>query len=177
MNEALQLMGRPPGERLTPAVARDLCERAGGKAMLAGSIASLGSEYIVGLQATHCSTGDSLAKQQTEAAGKEQVLKALGSAATALRRQLGESMASVQNMTRREQATTSSLEALKAYSAGWRTFQEKGDFAAIPFYKRAIELDPDFCWRTASLRYRMSTRDNRHGRARPQGERLSCVTA
>ena len=145
VNATLGLMGRQPGERLTPAVARDLCQRASSKAMLAGSIATLGNEYIVGLQAINCSTGDSLAKEQTEAAGKEQVLKALGSAADAMRRKLGESLASIQKYdTPLEQATTSSLEALKAYSAGWRTFVEHGDFAAIPFYKRAIELDPNF---------------------------------
>jgi len=145
VNATLGLMGRQPGERLTPAVARDLCQRAGSKAMLAGSIATLGHEYIVGLRAIDCSTGDSLAQEQTEAASKEQVLKALGGAATALRRKLGESLASVQKYdTPLEQATTSSLEALKAYSAGWRTFQTDGDFAAIPFYKRAIELDPNF---------------------------------
>jgi eukaryotic-like serine/threonine-protein kinase len=145
VNATLRLMGREPGEHLTAPVARDLCQRAGSKAMLAGSIANLGTEYIVGLQAIQCNTGDSLAKEQTEAAGKEQVLKALGNAATALRRKFGESLASVQKYdTPLEQATTSSLEALKAYSAGWRTFQQHGDLAAIPFYKRAIELDPNF---------------------------------
>jgi tRNA A-37 threonylcarbamoyl transferase component Bud32/Flp pilus assembly protein TadD len=145
VNATLGLMGRQAGERLTPAVARDLCQRAGSKAMLAGSIATLGNEYIVGLQAINCSTGDSLAKEQTEAAGKEQVLKALGGAANAMRGKLGESLASVQKYdTPLEQATTSSLEALRAYSAGWRTFVEHGDFAAIPFYRRAIELDSNF---------------------------------
>jgi eukaryotic-like serine/threonine-protein kinase len=145
VNATLQLMGRHAGEPLTTEVARDLCQRAGSKAMLAGSIANLGTDYIVGLQAIQCDTGDSLAKEQAEAAGKEQVLRALGSAATALRGKLGESLVSVQKYDRPlEQATTSSLEALKAYSAGFRTFQEKGDFAAIPFYKRAIELDPNF---------------------------------
>jgi len=141
----LRLMGRQPGERLTVGVARDLCQRTGSKALLAGSIASLGSQYVVGLQAISCNTGDSLAKEQTQVAGKEEVLKAVGNAANAVRRKLGESLVSVQKYdTPLEQATTSSLEALKAYSAGWKTFAEHGDLAAIPFFKRAIELDPNF---------------------------------
>ena len=145
VNVALQLMGRQPGERLTVGIVRDLCQRAGSKALLAGSISSLGSQYVVGLQAISCSTGDTLVKEQTQAASKEQVLKAVGDTANVLRRKLGESLVSVHKYdTQLEQATTSSLEALKAYSAAWRIFQEQGDVAAIPFYKRAIELDPNF---------------------------------
>ncbi|HYN15378.1 MAG TPA: protein kinase [Terriglobales bacterium] len=145
VNATLRLMGRQPGERLTPAVARDLCQRASSKAILAESIARLGSQYVVGLNAIHCSTGDSLAKEQVEAAGKEEVLKALGRAATAMRRKLGESLVSVQKYdTPLEEATTSSLEALKAFTAGWKAFHQHGDVAALPFYRRAVELDPDF---------------------------------
>ncbi len=141
----LRLMGRQPGDQLLGPVARELCQRAGSKAMLAGSIASLGNQYVIGLNAVNCSTGDSIAKEQAEAAGKEQVLKALGKAASDLRPRLGESLSSVQKFaTPVEEATTSSLEALKAYSAGRKTWREKGDAAAIPFYKRAIELDPNF---------------------------------
>jgi Flp pilus assembly protein TadD len=144
VNATLQLMGRQAGERLTVGIARDLCQRESSKALLAGSIASLGSQYVVGLQAISCSTGDTLVKEQTQAAGKEQVLKAVGDTANVLRRKLGESLVSVQKYdTPLEQATTSSLEALKAYSAGWKA-QTQSDIAAIPFYKRAIELDPNF---------------------------------
>jgi len=145
VNATLRLMGRQPGEHLTVGIARDLCQRAGSKALLAGSIASLGSQYVVGLQAISCGMGDTLAKEQTQAAGKEQVLKAVGDTANVLRRKLGESLVSVQKYDiPLEQATTSSLEALKAYSAGFKACLEHGDVAAIPFYKRAIELDPNF---------------------------------
>ncbi len=144
VNATLQLMGRQPGERLTVAVARDLCQRTGSKALLSGSIITLGSQYVVSLQAVDCTSGGSLAKAQTQAANKEQVLKAVSDAANAVRRKLGESLASVQKYDAPlEQATTSSLEALKAYSAGWKA-QLQGDTTAIPFYKRAIELDPNF---------------------------------
>ncbi|HYW36798.1 MAG TPA: protein kinase [Terriglobales bacterium] len=140
----LQLMGRQPGERLTVAVARDLCQRTGSKALLSGSIITLGSQYVVSLQAVDCTSGNSLAKAQTQAVNKEQVLKAVGDGANAVRRRLGESLASVQHYDAPlEQATTSSLEALKAFSAGWKA-QLQGDITAIPFYKRAIELDPNF---------------------------------
>ncbi len=144
VNATLQLMGRQPGERLTATVARQLCQRTGGKASLSGSIVTLGSQYVVGLQAVNCNTGDSLAEAQTQAANKEQVLKAVSDTADAVRQKLGESLASVQKYDAPlEQATTSSLEALKAYSAGWKV-QLQGDTTAIPFYKRAIELDPNF---------------------------------
>jgi len=151
VNATLRLMGLQPGERLTVGVARDLCQRAGSRALLAGSIASLGSQYVVGLQAISCGTGDTLAKEQTQANGKEQVLKAVGDTANVLRRKLGESLVSVQKYdTPLEQATTSSLEALKAYSAGWKA-QSQSDIAAIPFYKRAIELDPNFALACSQL--------------------------
>ncbi len=144
VNLTLQLMGRQPGERLTAAVARDLCQRTGGKASLSGSIVTLGSQYVVGLQAVNCNTGDSLAEVQIQAANKEQVLRAVSDTADALRQKLGESLASVQKYDASlEQATTSSLEALKAYSAGWKA-QLQGDTTAIPFFKRACELDPNF---------------------------------
>ncbi|MGC2112045.1 MAG: serine/threonine-protein kinase [Candidatus Korobacteraceae bacterium] len=144
VNATLQLMGRQTGERLTVAVARDLCQRTGSRALLSGSISTLGSQYVVSLQAVDCTSGDSLAKAQAQAASKEQVLKAVGDAANAVRRKLGESLASVQHYDAPlEQATTSSLEALKAFSAGWKA-QLQGDTTSIPFYKRAIELDPNF---------------------------------
>ncbi len=148
----LKLMGRSPDQPLTANIARDLCQRVGGKAMLAGSIASLGNQYVIGLKATNCATGDSLGAEQVRAEGKEKVLKALDNAASSLRRKLGESISSVQKYaTRLEQATTPSLEALKAYSLGRKMFYEKGSTAALPFFKRAVELDPNFAMAYRSM--------------------------
>jgi serine/threonine protein kinase len=141
----LRLMGRSPDQPATGEVARELCQRVGSKAMLAGSISALGNNYVIGLNAINCVTGDALVKQQVEARGKEEVLKALGNAAADMRGKLGESLASVQRFaTPIEEATTASLEALKAYSAGRRTWRERGDAAALPFYKQAIGLDSNF---------------------------------
>jgi serine/threonine protein kinase/tetratricopeptide (TPR) repeat protein len=143
--KTLQQMTRPGGTKLTPEVARELCQRAGSKAYVAGSIASLGSEYVLALKAESCSSGDTLAQEQVTAASKEKVLDALGRAASKLRGELGESLASVQKFdVPLAQATTSSLEALKAYSLGGKTSNEKGSAASLPYYQRAIELDPDF---------------------------------
>ncbi|MGA8409308.1 MAG: protein kinase [Candidatus Acidiferrales bacterium] len=145
VNDTLQLMGRPPGERLTPDLARDVCIRTGSKAMLTGSIASLGSQYVIGLQAVNCESGDVLAEAQVQAAGKEAVLKALDSAAATMRGKLGESLNSVQeHSTPLREATTSSLEALKTYSLAMRTVNTKGSTAALPFLLRSVELDPTF---------------------------------
>lgn len=144
VGETLRLMGRAPTDRLTMEVARELCVRTGSKAIVAGSISSLGSQYVLGLNASSCRTGDALAEQQAQAASKEQVLKALSTAASALRAKLGESLASVQKFEVPIEATTPSLEALKAFSLGTLTAREKGDAEAIPFYRRAIELDPNF---------------------------------
>jgi serine/threonine protein kinase/Tfp pilus assembly protein PilF len=141
----LRLMGREPGTRLTEELARDLCQRTRSKAVLEGSIASFGTQYVIGLQAIDCSTGDSLAKEQAAAASKEQVLTALGKVASDLRGRLGESLKSVQQFgTPVDEDTTSSLDALKAYSLGRRTSLAKGDASALPFFKRAVELDPKF---------------------------------
>jgi eukaryotic-like serine/threonine-protein kinase len=147
----LKLMGRSPTEHVTADVAKELCLRTGSKAILAGSVSSLGTQYVVGLEATACSTGDTLAKEQAEAASKEGVLKALGTAATSLRARLGESLASVQKFDVPVEATTPSLEALKAYSMGITTGRTKGNAEAIPFMKRAIELDPNFAIAYAGL--------------------------
>ena len=145
VNETLKLMGRPAGDRLTPEVTHEVCQRTGSKAMLTGSIAGLGSQYVIGLKAVNCNTGDVLAEAQEQAAGKEAVLKALDAAAVSLRSKLGESLSSVQKYaTPLEEATTPSLEALKAYSLGLKTRFAKGDTAALPFFKRAVELDPNF---------------------------------
>jgi eukaryotic-like serine/threonine-protein kinase len=151
VGETLKLMGRAPTEHITADVARELCLRTGSKAVIGGSISNLGSQYIVGLDAVACNTGDNLAKEQSEAASKEGVLKALGTAATALRGRLGESLASVQKFDVPVEATTPSLEALKAYSMGVIAGRTKGDAEAIPFMKRAIELDPNFAMAYAGL--------------------------
>jgi tetratricopeptide (TPR) repeat protein len=145
VNETLKLMGRPAGDRLMAEVTHEVCLRTGSKAMLTGSIAGLGSQYVIGLKAVNCNTGDVLAEAQEQAAGKEAVLKALGAAAVSLRSKLGESLSTVEKYaTPVEETTTPSLEALKAYSLGLKTWFEKGDTAALPFFKRAVALDPNF---------------------------------
>ncbi len=145
VNETLKLMGRPVTDRLTPEVTREVCQRTGSKAMLTGSIAGLGSHYVIGLKAVNCNTGEVLAEAQEQAAGKEAVLNALDNAAVSLRSKLGESLSTVQKYaTPLEEATTPSLEALKVYSLGRKTHYAKGDAAALPFYQRAAELDPNF---------------------------------
>jgi len=152
VNETLMLMGRPAGDRLTPMVTREICQRTHSKAMLTGSIAGLGSQFVIGLKAVNCNTGDVLGGAQEQAASKEAVLKALDNAAISLRRKLGESLSSVQKYaTPVEEATTPSLEALKAYSLGRKTRFAKGETAALPFYKRAVELDPNFALPYAAM--------------------------
>jgi eukaryotic-like serine/threonine-protein kinase len=137
-------MGRPSNERITRDVAGELCMRTGSKAILLGSISNLGGQYVVGVDAIGCSSGDTLAKEQEEAATKQDVLKALGKAVASLRGKLGESLASIQKFDVPVEATTTSLEALKAFSMGITTQRTKGDAASIPFMKRALELDPNF---------------------------------
>jgi tetratricopeptide (TPR) repeat protein len=145
VNETLRLMGRTAGDRLTPEVTREVCQRTASKVMLTGSIATLGSQYVIGLRAVACDTGDMLGEAQQQAAGKEAVLKALDNAAVSLRDELGESRSSLQRYaTPLEEATTPSLEALKAYSLGRKTSFAKGYTAELPFLKRAVELDPNF---------------------------------
>jgi len=141
----LKLMARPGNTTLTPEVASELCQRAGSKAYLAGSISNLGSQYVLGLKAVNCQSGDLLAQEQVTAAAKEKVLDAVGVAAAKLRGELGESLATLQKFdVPLEQATTFSLEALKAYSLGGKALNEKGPAAALPHHQRAIELDPNF---------------------------------
>jgi tetratricopeptide (TPR) repeat protein len=151
IGEALRLMGRPAEEKLTKAAAREVCQREGVKAMLSGSIASLGSQYVIALDAANCQSGETLASEQVEAASKEAVLGALGKSASAMREKLGESLSSIQKLdVPLERATTTSLEALKSFSLGGAV-RNKSDLEAIPFYKRAIELDPDFALAYARL--------------------------
>jgi len=143
--KTLELMTRPAGTKLTPEVARELCQRAGSKAYIAGAIGSLGSEYVVGLKAVNCQSGDTQAAEQMTATSKEKVLDTLGDAATKLRGELGESLATVQKFDAPlAEATTSSLEALKAFSLGSNARNEKGAAAALPYDQHAIELDPNF---------------------------------
>jgi len=152
VNETLKLMGRPAGDRLTPEVTREVCQRTGSKAMLAGSIAGLGSQYVIGLKAVNCNTGDVLAEAQEQAAGKEAVLKALDAAAVSLRGKLGESLSSVEKYaTPLEEATTPSLEALKAFSLGEKTASAKGLTVALPFFQRAVDIDPNFAHAYAAM--------------------------
>ena len=142
--KTLQEMTRTASTKLTPEVARELCQRAGSKAYLAGSIGSLGSEYVLGLKAVNCQSGDTLAEEQVTAASKEKVLDAVGEAASKLRAELGESLATVQEFdVPLAEATTSSLEALRAYSLGMNAF-DRQESSAEPYLRRAIELDPNF---------------------------------
>ncbi len=142
---ALQAMTRPVGTKLTSDVTRELCQRAGSKAYIAGAIASLGNEYVLALKAVNCQNGDTLAQEQVTAASKEKVLDVLGQAASRLRGQLGESLATVQRFdVPLVEATTPSLEALKAYSLGAHALRENGPAAALPYAQRAIGLDPNF---------------------------------
>src|SRR5882724_6453841 len=152
VRDTLKFMGRSADERLTPDLARDVCQREGIKAVMNGAISSIGTQYVVDVNAVNCLTGDSLAHEQVQADKKEQVLGAVGKAASNLRGKLGESLASVQKFDAPvEEATTSSLEALKAFSLG-ETERAKGDeFSAIPLYKHAIELDPNFAIAYARL--------------------------
>jgi serine/threonine protein kinase/tetratricopeptide (TPR) repeat protein len=152
VREALRFMGRKPDERISNDVAREICLREGAKAMLTGSIGSLGTHYVITLSALNAQTGDVLAREETEAASKEQVLKSLDQAASSMRGKLGESIGSVQKFTTPlEQATTSSLEALQAFSLGQANHQRLDDDKAIPYLKRAVELDPNFAMAQATL--------------------------
>ena len=152
VRDTLHFMGRSSDERVTPELARQICQREGIKAVLEGSIATIGSQYVVGVDAVNCQTGDSLAREQVQVDRKEQVLGAVGKVASNLRGKLGESLASVQKFDAPiEEATTSSLEALKAFSMG-ETERAKGDeYAAIPLYRHALELDPNFAVAYAHL--------------------------
>jgi tetratricopeptide (TPR) repeat protein len=155
IQRTLGLMGRPADARLTPDLAREICQRTAGSAVLDGSIASLGSQYVLGLRAKNCRTGDVLDEEQVQAARKEDVLSALGQVASQFRTRVGESLATVErHSTPLAEATTPSLEALKAFSGGWKVLksgQTTGLPAAVPLFKRAIEIDPKFAMAYAAL--------------------------
>lgn len=152
IRQTLQLMGQPPETRVTSGIARELCERAGGAAEVEGSIATLGSQYLLALKAVNCRTGDTVGREQSTSEDKGQVLTALGKVATSLRSKLGESLAAIQKYdTPVEEATTRSLDALQAYSLGLKTKNLEGDRAAIPLFEQAIQLDPKFAIAYAAL--------------------------
>jgi len=151
--QTLALMAQPKDARLTRELAREVCQRTASAATIEGSISSLGSQYVLGVKAVNCGSGDVLANEQAAASGKEQVLKALGEAATKMREKLGESLASVQKYDApAENVTTRSLEALQAYGLGFRAMTVKNDAASsIPLFQRAISLDPNFAMAYARL--------------------------
>src|SRR5579864_4175994 len=152
IQQVLRLMGQPNNARLTPDVAREICERTTSAAVLEGSIASLGSQYVLGLRAKACGTGEVLAEEQVQAARKEDVLNALGQIAIKFRTRVGESLTAVkEHNTPLAEATTPSLEALRAYSEGWKVLFSNGSAAAVPFFKHAVEIDPKFAMAYAAL--------------------------
>jgi eukaryotic-like serine/threonine-protein kinase len=145
VQQMLRLMGRSADARLTPEIAREICERTGSAAVLEGSIAPMGSRYVLGLQAKSCHTGEILDEEQVQAARKEDVLDALSQIASRFRTRVGESLSTVEkHNTPLAEATTSSLEALEAYSAGWRVHASRGAISSLPFFRRAVEIDPKF---------------------------------
>jgi serine/threonine protein kinase/tetratricopeptide (TPR) repeat protein len=156
VQQTLALMGQPKNARLSPQIAREVCERTGGAAILEGSIMSLGSQYVLGLRAKTCDTGKVLDQEQTQAARREDVLNTLGQIARKFRTRVGESLATVEKHSAPLwEAKTSSLEALKAYTAGHKLRFSAGAAATIPFYRRAIEIDPQFAmaWANLSIEY------------------------
>src|SRR6202049_2554837 len=152
IQQTLRLMGQPPDAKLMPEVSRDLCQRTGSKAVLTGSIAQIGTQYSLIVNALNCSNGETLASTEAEASDKNHVLEALGKVAADMRAKLGESLSTVQKFdTPVEQATTPSLEALQAYSLGWKALGKGDDAGAVPLFQRAIRLDPNFAVAYASL--------------------------
>jgi eukaryotic-like serine/threonine-protein kinase len=154
IQQTLQMMGQKPDAKLTPEIALELCQRTGSAAVLEGSIANLGSQYVLGFKAVNCRTGNNLAEEQVRATGKEQVLAATDRATAGLRRSLGESLSTVEKFsTPLEQATTPSLEALQAYSLATEKNRQGEDAPSLPFFKRAIQLDPNFAIAYVGLGY------------------------
>jgi eukaryotic-like serine/threonine-protein kinase len=155
IHKVLPLMGQPADARLTPELAREVCVRTGSAAVLEGSIATLGSQYVLGLRAKNCRTGDLLDDEQMQAVRKEDVLNALSQIASRFRSRVGESLATIkQHDTPLAEATTSSLEALRAYSAGRRAFSQSGTTASLPLIEHAVEIDPKFAMAYADLGHR-----------------------
>ena len=162
----LRLMGQPGDARLTPKLAEEICERTASAAVLEGSIASLGSQYVVGFRAKNCRNGDVLDEEQVQAARKEDVLNVLSQIASKFRTRVGESLATVEKHdTPLAEAMTPSLEALKAYSTGWKVASSTGNKAAIPFFQRAVEIDPQFALAYARLGHAQATGTGESGLA------------
>jgi len=153
IQQTLQMMGQKPDAKLTPKIARELCQRTGSAAVLDGSIAQIGAQYLLTLKAVNCASGQSLASAEAEASDKNHVLEVLGRASSEIRKRLGESLSTMKKFDKPvEQATTPSLEALQAYTFGRQKMGAEGDFAAaVPLFQRAIRLDPDFSMAYASL--------------------------
>jgi eukaryotic-like serine/threonine-protein kinase len=145
IQQTLRMMSRKPDVKLTPEIARELCERVGSKAVIDGSIAQIGTQYVLTLKAVNCSSGETLASTEAQASDKNHVLDALGKTASEIRSKLGESLSTVQKFdTPLEQATTSSLEALQVYSLGLKTYLIPDRVASVPLFEQAIRLDPNF---------------------------------
>ena len=158
VQQTLALMGQPKEARLTSEMAQQICERTASAAVLEGSIASVGSQYVLGLRAKNCNTGAILDQEQAVAATREDVLNSLSQIARTFRTRVGESLATVEkHSTPLAEATTPSLEALKAYSTGMKVLLSSGSAAAIPFFRRAVELDPKFAMAYANLGLRYSS--------------------
>ncbi|MGB9337264.1 MAG: protein kinase [Candidatus Acidiferrales bacterium] len=152
IRQTLQMMDQQPDVKLTAQIAREICQRTGSAAVLEGSIAQIGTQYLLTVKAVNCESGRSLASAEATASDKDHVLDALGKTASEIRNKLGESLSTVQKFaTPLEQATTPSLEALKAFSSGQKVLSATGSLAAIPFYKHATELDPNFALAYAML--------------------------
>jgi hypothetical protein len=171
IRETLRFMGRTGDEPVTEDVAPEVCQRANAKAFIAGSTAAIGSSDAITLDARNCASGDSLASEQVEASSKETVLRSLGTAASAMRTRLGESLASVQRLdVQLDQATTESLEALKVYALAQSTRTREGDLAALPLYVQATKLDPDFAMAWARVA-NINSNLNRRAAMREAAER------
>ena len=154
IRRTLPLMNQPADARLTPDVARVVCVRTGGAAVLEGSIAALGSQYVLGLRATNCATGDILADEQAQASRKEDVLSTLSQMATRFRTRVGESLATIERYSTPLEATTPSLEALQAYSAGFKAALAGSNVRALALFQRAVAIDPDFALAHAHVGFR-----------------------
>ena len=175
IRRTLPLMNQPADARLTPDVARVVCVRTGGAAVLEGSIAALGSQYVLGLRATNCATGDILADEQAQASRKEDVLSTLSQMATRFRTRVGESLATIERYSTPLEATTPSLEALQAYSAGYKASLAGSHVRALALFQRAVAIDPDFALAHAQIGFRYGVWESRRSRDRACSRPTSCA--
>ena len=175
IRRTLSLMNQPADARLTPDVARVVCVRTGGAAVLQGSIAALGSQYVLGLHATNCTSGDILADEQAQAARKEDVLSTLSQMATRFRTRVGESLATIERYSTPLEATTPSLEALQAYSAGFKASLASSPVRAVALFQRAVAIDPDFALGHAHIGFATAGWESRRSRDRACSRPTSCA--